>query len=270
MIKKLSSIIAFILIVFTIIPTTHATKIGSVVGTVYHTDIVAYINNYAIPSYVANGTSVVVAEDLRNYGFDVMWDANARTLSINRNKTTQPTEMSFSKTGSPSTKFTNILYTDIKVYANGTRIPSYTIDGGYTMVPLESLTMFGTYNWVSYQRALKLWVDGLHIRNTMQEIAPYRLSIVDATLKLRDWLKGKLDPIPYDLKYYIELESLERYNGQEYYKFRLKISHPTHNATVALYCVPIDGTEIYQLSWSDYDREVEAYVYFDTNPKLYF
>ena len=59
-----------------------AAKIGDVVGTVYNTDIVAYINNYAIPSYAANGTSVVVAEDLANFGFDVVWDANARTLSI--------------------------------------------------------------------------------------------------------------------------------------------------------------------------------------------
>ncbi len=130
----------------------------------------AYINNYAIPSYAANGTSVVVAEDLRNFGFDVIWDQNARTLSIYRNSNTQPNEMSFSKTGQPSTKFADLLHTDIKVYANGILIPSYAING-YTMIPLESLTMFGSYNWVSGERALKLWVDGLHIRGDMQPIA---------------------------------------------------------------------------------------------------
>ncbi len=147
----------------------HGAKIGSVIGTVYNTDIVAYINNYAIPSYAANGTSVVVAEDLRNFGFDVIWDQSSRTLSIYRNSSVYPSEMNFSKTGTPGTKFADLLYTDIKVYANGTLIPSYAING-YTMIPLESLTMFGSYNWVNEQRALKLWIDGLHMRSTMQPI----------------------------------------------------------------------------------------------------
>ena len=62
--KKLISIIIATVSALCMLTPVSAYKIGDYIGTVYHTDIVAYINNYAIPSYAANGTSVVVAEDL--------------------------------------------------------------------------------------------------------------------------------------------------------------------------------------------------------------
>lgn len=148
---------------------TAAYYIGENVGTVYYTDIVAYINNYAIPSYAANGTSVVVAEDLREFGFDVEWNGEMRTLNITRNSDIVPKGMEFKKNGVPSMPFTNILYTDISVYANGEKVPSYAING-YTMIPLESLTMFGDYVWNSDDRTLKLTVDGLEMRSEPQAV----------------------------------------------------------------------------------------------------
>ena len=148
----------------------NAEIIGDKTGTVYNTDIVAYINNYAIASYAANGTSVIVAEELRYFGFDVEWNETERSLSITRNTETQPDEMNVLKQETPGSEFSDILYTDIAVYANGVRIPSYAING-YTMIPMESLTMFGECYWIPEQRALKLWVDGLNIRPTMQPVA---------------------------------------------------------------------------------------------------
>lgn len=171
MFKKIMAAVMLIATVFTA-SNAGAVKIGSKIDNVYHTDIVAYINNYAIPSYAANGTSVIVAEDLRNFGFDVVWDSYARTLSITRNTIVNPSPMDVRKTGKPGSKMTDMLYTDIKVYANGIQIPSYAING-YTMIPIESLTMLGTCNWVPEQRAIKLWVDGLNIRNTMQSVEQY-------------------------------------------------------------------------------------------------
>lgn len=167
--KKIISILLSTSILCLSCTSSFASFVGKVIGTAYHTDIIAYINNYAIPSYAANGTSVIVAEDLRNFGFDVVFDNNSRTLNITRNQTVYPSQMNFEKSPYPSTKFTNILYSDIAVYANGIKIPSYAING-YTMVPIESLTMLGTCNWVAEQRSIKLWVDGLHIRNSMQNI----------------------------------------------------------------------------------------------------
>ena len=144
-------------------------KVGDVIGKALHTDIVAYINNYAVPSYAVNGQSVIVAEDLRNFGFDVAWDEYTRSLTITRNSSTWVNSMDFNKSGEFGKKFTNILQTDIKVYAGGKQITSYAMNG-YTMIPIEELTMFGEVYWVAGERAIKLWVDGLTIRPTMQKI----------------------------------------------------------------------------------------------------
>ena len=169
--KKLRIIIA-VTMLFVFAMTGTSAKVGDIIGSALHTDIVSYINNYAISSYAVNGQSCIVAEDLREYGFDVSWDNSTRSLSIKRNNNIFVNEQVVSKNGSTGSFYANILETDISVFANGIQIPSYAING-YTMIPVEHLTCFGEVYWVSEQRALKLWVDGLHIRNTMQYVTPY-------------------------------------------------------------------------------------------------
>lgn len=147
-------------------------KVGDVIGEAYHTDIVAYINHYAISSYAVNGTSCIVAEDLRNFCFDVTWNGNARALTITRNSEITPKGMTFEKTGKPSTKFTDLLKTDIAVYAGGKRLTSYAING-YTMIPIEELTMFGECYWLSNERVVKLWIDGVSFLKERQPVKAY-------------------------------------------------------------------------------------------------
>ena len=169
--KKLIALMCMIMGVSLAAPMAEA-KNGDVIGKAYNTDIVVYVNNYAVSSFAVNGTSCIVAEDLRNLGFDVVWNGDARSLSISRNSETVPFEMTVKKTGKPGSVFANILETDIKVYANDTQIPSYALNG-YTIVPVESLTMMGEIYWVADERALKVWVDGLKIRDTMQPVEQY-------------------------------------------------------------------------------------------------
>ncbi|MBR2476704.1 MAG: hypothetical protein IKB50_01055 [Clostridia bacterium] len=145
-------------------------KVGDVVGTALHTDIVVYINNYAVPSYAVNGTSVIVAEDLANFGFDVIWDGNSRSLHIRRNSDFDVYPMFVSKGYTTGTKYTNILSTDISVWAAGKRITSYAMNG-FTMIPVEELEMFGELYWDPSQRTLKLWVDDLDYLDEMQYVA---------------------------------------------------------------------------------------------------
>lgn len=145
---------------------------AQVVGQALNTDIVAYINHYAIPSYAVNGTSVIIAEDLRNFGFDVTWDNDSRTLAISRNSNTNVEPMSFAKTAAPGTKFSDLYSTDIKVYANEYLLTSYALNG-YTVIPIEELFMFGDVYWVADQRAIKLWVDGLQMNSEPQSIEKY-------------------------------------------------------------------------------------------------
>ena len=151
-------------------------KTGDVIGKALHTDIVAYINHYAIPSYAVNGQSCIVAEDLRNFGFDVVWDGNARSLTIYKNYAVDVAEMSVKKEGAPGTIFAKTLETDIVVYANGNKITSYAING-YTMIPIEELWMFGEVYWVEWERAIKLWVDDLNIRESKQEVKKHNGAI---------------------------------------------------------------------------------------------
>ena len=170
--KKIVANILVVVVLMSCFSMVASAKVGDKIGQALHTDIVAYINHYAIPSYAVNGQSVIVAEDLRNFGFDVTWNANSRSLSIARNGNTWVTPMNVTKQGATGSKFTDILATDIKVYAGGRRITSYAMNG-YTMIPVEELTMFGEVYWVQNERALKLWVNGLQISSTKQKVSQY-------------------------------------------------------------------------------------------------
>ena len=165
----MKKIISLILSAVLVLGVTAQARVGDKIGMALNTDIVVYINNYAIPSYAVDGTSCIVAEDLRNFGFDVAWNGVNKTLSIRRNRATTVNPMSFSKTATTGSFFADLLETDIVVFADGYRVSSYAMNG-YTMIPVEELTMFGTVNWVESERALKMWVDGLHVRDTMQPI----------------------------------------------------------------------------------------------------
>ena len=142
-------------------------------GEALNTDIVAYINNFAIPSYAVNGTTVIVAEDLRNYGFDVQWDSATKTLGITRSPWNTIVGMSFYENIEPvGSKFCDLYYTDIAVYAGNTRLTSYAMNG-YTMIPIEELTMFGEVHWSQDIRAIKLWIEGMNMSKYLVKPATY-------------------------------------------------------------------------------------------------
>ena len=50
-----------------------APKVGDVVDHVLHTDIVTYINGLPIRSYNIKGYTAVIVEELKDYGFYVVW-----------------------------------------------------------------------------------------------------------------------------------------------------------------------------------------------------
>lgn len=58
--------------------------IGKVIGSIYKTDIITYINGKRIPSYNIGGRTIVLIEDLNeSYGFTTYWNAEKRTISAN-------------------------------------------------------------------------------------------------------------------------------------------------------------------------------------------
>ena len=61
-------------------------KPGDVAGKFYYTDIKAYLNGREIESYNIGGRTFIVAENMRDYGYDVVWNEEHRTLSISKSK----------------------------------------------------------------------------------------------------------------------------------------------------------------------------------------
>lgn len=138
------------------------------------TDIVAYINHYAIESYNINGITCVGAEDLGNFGFTVEWNPDNRSLYIARNPwVNEITQYSIPYETDPKTLGMDtipVLETDITTYVNGMPATSYNI-GGKTVVEFDSLATFGKVEWNPDFRALKLWVeDGLEMLTYMQSL----------------------------------------------------------------------------------------------------
>jgi len=133
-------------------------QIGDPIGDVLYSDIAAYIGGYAIPTSVANNKTLVVVEDLSRYGFDVVWDGKARTLSVERNKDKAVAPLAVEplpdgiKSGDVKC---NYVYTDIKTYLSGEMVESYAIDG-VTLIDFELLKKYGNVTWDGDKRELKL------------------------------------------------------------------------------------------------------------------
>jgi len=95
------------------------------------TDVKAYINNAFIPSVNYKNYTYIIAEDLSDYGFNVVWDGIERTLKISRNTTKEISSLSSSNTSETY----SIESTDIKTYLYDSvsdsyeLIESYNIDG---------------------------------------------------------------------------------------------------------------------------------------------
>ena len=94
--------------------------VGDVIGNIYATDIVTYLNGMKIPSYNIGGETVIVVEDLERYGFQVEWYEESRCLSANAScmPETAPEYVPKRNNNSPGKMIGNIYETDIRVSIN--------------------------------------------------------------------------------------------------------------------------------------------------------
>lgn len=117
------------------------------------TDIKAYINDNFIPCFSYKDSLYIVAEDLNNYGYDVVWNEKDRSLKISRNS--EKTTIVLDETN--STKEHIIETTDIKVLLDKSDNSELTLDsysiGGQTIIKLEDLE--GTSDWNGDKRTIK-------------------------------------------------------------------------------------------------------------------
>ena len=148
--KKLLTLLLTFIMMFVCTTGVGAANIGDVVNSTLYTDIVAKINGQDIASYNVDGFTVVVAEDLANYGFSVEWRGDERALYITKNEAMTAVASNYvapkiaaSKVGK---KAYDVLYSDIKTYMDGQLITSYNI-GGKTVVYFDEL---GRYGQIAY------------------------------------------------------------------------------------------------------------------------
>lgn len=128
-----------------------------------HTDIVAQINGHPIRSYNIGGYTAVVAEDLRGYGFHVIWHGDTRTLHITRatrnweleTPEIWPDYVPHGLSRPVGTRAKAVYDTDIVTYAAGQLIKSFNIDGE-TLVWMDDLTAFGAVVWDDAERVIAL------------------------------------------------------------------------------------------------------------------
>jgi len=117
-------------------------KPGDAAGNIYSTDIVAYIDGMAIPSYNIGGKTVVVAEELSPYGFDVIWDENTREIKVNTKEIPQNTPAYIPEKAEVSGRVVGTIYeSDIVAYVNGMLVESYNI-GGRTALVMEDMASY--------------------------------------------------------------------------------------------------------------------------------
>lgn len=135
---------------------------NKIIGEVLSTDILAYIDNIPIKSFNINGYTYIISEDLRNFGFDVNWSPNDRTLKIERNFNTilEPNSTNILPTNKESIrkKLYNVYSTDISTYINKKEISAYNV-GGQTLIQFDNLEAFGEIIWNSNKRIITLNLD---------------------------------------------------------------------------------------------------------------
>ncbi len=185
--KRLFLITLLVLSVFvSCFVTAHASNIGDVVGKTLYTDIVAKINNYDIAAFNYNGYTMVVAEDLRNYGFDVEWNPYDRTLSVKRNPSVTTVASTYLTPQIPASlagkKSFDVLYTDIRTFVDGNEVMSYNIDGA-TIINLEELKVYGDVLFNEFTRTLEINInDGLAVNIAQYDESYYYDRIISMKL----------------------------------------------------------------------------------------
>ena len=136
--------IAAAVLVFSLMLANTAYAQGRISGRVLKSDIKAYINGEPIMTYNIDGYTGIIAEDLRNYGFDVEWRADSRTLYVTRDY--DDNEINEVPADNMDRQINYAYETDIVAYVDGNEVRSFNV-GGMTVIYIKDLEAFGDVVW---------------------------------------------------------------------------------------------------------------------------
>ena len=93
--KKKLSIVVIIVLLISGISYANVLKIGDVVGEIFHTDIITYLNGHQVESFNINGSTAIYVKSLKELGLDVSYDNEIRSVKVeNQNFTKNITNKS--------------------------------------------------------------------------------------------------------------------------------------------------------------------------------
>ena len=287
MIKKFIVFVSITLVTLFSSVGAQANNIGDVIGHTLYTDIVVTIDGYDIAGFNMDGYTYIVAEDLRNLGFTVVWSESTRELNITKaiDSTMSPRyitpEIPNEYLGQPCH---SVLYTDIVAYINGTLVQSYNI-GGYTIIPFNELSCFGTVSYNDKARRLTLDLYGSEKTDTYDKVLAgdlsdysgvyenahgYRLDLrYDGTEGVqydeyeRAYFKGTADTFEkHDDGSYTWGIGFE-YDGYAMWLYPVGVEVYTYNNVL----IPTDTSVVRLYAGHDYasDNEMPLYIYYPVN-----
>ena len=143
-----------------------------IIGSVLSTDIIAYIDKKPIRSYNYSNSTYVLAKDLRDYGFEVTWNNDTRTVNITlpENRTvkefSEDEKQALEKRDPVGIKRYDVYQTDIQTLFDGepvtsTDAPAAINVDGKTLILFSSLgNHFGRTEWSEQYRISNIYTDG--------------------------------------------------------------------------------------------------------------
>lgn len=163
--KRFAALFVFLVLLTGILPVS-ALNNGDVVGTIYNTDILAYVDGSPIRSYALDGKTAILVEDLARFGFVVGYDDASRSLYAYVKPNTFPHQPEENiERGTVGGTAGNIYFSDIKTYINGVLVPSFALNG-VTAVAIEDIATDSTtenrshtcmtYTWDGENRTISL------------------------------------------------------------------------------------------------------------------
>ncbi len=106
-------------------------KQGAIAGQYYYTDIVTTFNGTKIESYNIGGQTVIPAAVLRNFGFNVVWEADTRRVLID----TEPNAVPSNASSMPSASLDAYKLKDNQTYRSSLRMITKAVSmNGYQLV----------------------------------------------------------------------------------------------------------------------------------------
>ncbi len=228
--KILGGIIVFCALMM-IMSVSAFAKAGDFVGSSKFSDIVVYINHYAIPSTNYNGDMYVDIQQLKNYGFATSWnqDTKTTTIKLSGETTIYPFDTYMPaplNVGKPEWNFNE---TDVKVNINGKYVQAYGSGGEEILIRAKDLANLDnvSYNWVPEIKSVKIWVNnGLEMRSTPQYPTIYTGDIVGTWRMdyLIDGSTGEETYIPWYWDYIVQNGDIHFESNHTGYRYNTKFT----------------------------------------------